>query len=327
MRPTVRWIAAAALTATTACSRENRVDAARDQAAVTEAATAANAVADESDLAARGITGGAAAAAPAAVAPAAPPPPPMPGAKRSAAPQSPRLTGDAPDAPSPGAAPLVIRVGSASLEVDSLDGGVSRVRAVVQTIPGAYVANMSFEGGREQARRATLEVKVPAPAFDRLVAGLAPIGRVETVNVSAEDVSEEFVDLTARAENARRLESRLVDLLARRTGKLQEVLAVERELARVREEIERYDGRLRFLRTRASMSTLAITVHEPAPVLGANPAANPIADAFRDGWRNFVAFVAAVISLSGVLIPLALLGYVAWRLVRRFHRATETKAA
>lgn len=223
---------------------------------------------------------------------------------------------DQPDAQS-----LIIRVGSATLEVDSLDGGVARVRQVVQTIPGAYVANLSLESGRDQPRRATLEVKVPSAQFDRLVAGLTPIGKVEAVNVSAQEVTEEFVDVTARAENARRLEARLVDLLARRTGKLEEVLTVERELARVREEIERYDGRLRYLRTRAAFSTLAVALHEPVPVLGQRPGTNPIAEAFRESWRNFVSFVAAFISILGVLVPLAVLGLVAWRVARRFWPA------
>src|SRR5205823_10851551 len=75
-----------------------------------------------------------------------------------------------------------------------------------------------------------------------------PIGKLESVNVSAEDVGEEYVDVAARMANARRLESRLIDLLAARTGKLKDVLDVEQELARVREEIERYEGRLRYLK-------------------------------------------------------------------------------
>jgi hypothetical protein len=69
-------------------------------------------------------------------------------------------------------------------------------------------------------------------------------------------------------ENARRLETRLIDLLATRTGKLKDVLDVERELARAREEIERYEGRLRYLRAHATLSTLTISLHEPLPVVG-----------------------------------------------------------
>jgi hypothetical protein len=109
-------------------------------------------------------------------------------------------------------------------------------------------------------------------------------------------------------------------LLANRTGKLDEVLRVERELARVREEIERYEGRLRYLSARVAMSTLTITVHEPAPILGSTPGENPIAAAFRRAWKNFVGVLAASIAALGVLIPLAILALLGWFGYRRWKR-------
>ena len=206
---------------------------------------------------------------------------------------------------------MVIRTGHASVQVDSLETAIAVVRRLAQQL-GGYVAGTTFQSGDQNVRAATLEVKLPAARFDEAVSGLSPLGKVESVNVSAQDVGEEFVDVTARVTNARRLELRLIDLLANRTGKLQEVLQVERELARVREEIERYEGRLRYLRTRSAVSTLTINVHEPFPVLRA-PGHNPIADAFRDAWRNFVGFLAAVIAAMGIVLPLgALAGLLIW---------------
>jgi hypothetical protein len=109
-------------------------------------------------------------------------------------------------------------------------------------------------------------------------------------------------------------------LLANRTGKLDEVLRVERELARVREEIERYEGRLRYLSARAALSTLTITVHEPAPILGNSPGENPIAAALRRAWKNFIGVIAGSIAALGVVIPLALLGLAGWLAYRRWKR-------
>ena len=212
---------------------------------------------------------------------------------------------------------MIIRTGHASLEVDSLESAIAQVRRLAERV-GGYVANSSTQTGRDQVRSATLELKIPAARFDEAAGGLDSIGKVEAVNVSAEDVGEEFVDLTARVTNARRLEERLITLLATRTGKLEDVLAVERELARVREEIERYDGRLRFLRTRVAVSTLSVTVHEPAPIVGGSPGANPILDAVRAAWRNFVHFIAALIASLGVLIPVAVLAVLAWLVIRRW---------
>lgn len=217
-----------------------------------------------------------------------------------------------------GAPTMMIRTGQAFVEVQKLDPAILKIRQLVAQV-GGYVANSSMSGGRDQIRQASFEVKIPSPKYDEAVSSLSAIGKVETVNSSAQDVGEEFVDVTARVTNARRLEERLINLLANRTGKLDEVLRVERELARVREEIERYEGRLRYLTSRASMSTLVINAHEPAPLIGNQPGENPIGAAVRRAWDNFVALLAALIASMGILLPIAglagagLIGYRRWR--------------
>jgi Domain of unknown function (DUF4349) len=203
---------------------------------------------------------------------------------------------------------MLVRVGDASIEVDSIDAGVERVRAVARRT-GATIANTSRSGGREQIRTASIELRIPSERFEEAVSGLSPIGKLESVNVSVEDVSEEYVDGTARVANARRLEQRLIELLAQRTGKLSDVLSVERELARVRESIERYEGRLRYLRTRASVSTLTVNVHEPLPIVATRPGESPMRDAFVQAWRNLVRVTATVIASLGVLIPVGVLAF------------------
>lgn len=206
---------------------------------------------------------------------------------------------------------MLIRTGNAQIEVDSLEIAMQQVRDLAQRL-GGYVANTQLASGRDQIRTATLEMKIPAARWNDAVSGLKPIGKVEALNEFTEDVGEEYTDVTARVQNAKRLESRLIELLGNRTGRLSDVLAVERELARVREEIERYEGRLRYLRTRAAMSSMSVTVHETFPVVSARGETGVLGDAFKQAWRNFVSFIAGIISLTGILIPLAVLGLLAW---------------
>jgi hypothetical protein len=225
-----------------------------------------------------------------------------------------------PEVPLPGqaqAGSMLIRSGQAVVEVDSLQAGIARVRRLAEAA-GALVANTSVRAGREQQRSASLELRIPSDRFDSVVNGLAPIGRVESVNISAQDVGEEFVDLTARLANARRLEARLIELLANRTGRLTDVLSVERELARVREQIERYEGRLRYLQSRVSVSSLTVVVHEPPPVVASHPGENVIAEAFVEAWRRFVLLTAGVIASLGVLVPVAAIGLGVFVLGRRY---------
>ncbi len=199
-------------------------------------------------------------------------------------------------------AAMLIRTGSAAVEVSQLDSAVAGARQAAARF-GGVVANAQVETGRNEVHRAVLQIKVPAARFDSLLAGLAPLGRVESVQVNAQDVGEEYADIQARLGNLRRLEARLIELLANRTGKLSDVLNVERELARVRGEIEQIEGRQRFLQHSVVLSVLQLTLHEPEAIIAGKPGRNPIVVALRDSWRNFVRSLAWGIAALGVLIP------------------------
>jgi uncharacterized protein DUF4349 len=220
-----------------------------------------------------------------------------------------------------GASRLIVRTGQAGIEVDSLERSMAELRRIVQRV-GGFVADASVQSGRNQLRSATLQLKVPASRFDDLTEGLEPLGRLQFVNVSAEDVSEEFVDLTARVANGHRLEDRLVELLRTRTGKLQDVLSVERELARVREEIERMEGRMRFLKNSAQLSTLSVNLYEPAPIVASHPGRSVIGEAFKTAWRNFVGVLAGAIASLGFVVPVVILGWGALIVGKKYKRKT-----
>jgi Domain of unknown function (DUF4349) len=216
---------------------------------------------------------------------------------------------------------LIVRTGQAVIEVDSLEPAIAELRRIAQRV-GGFVADATVQSGRNQLRSATLQLKVPTAGFDDLTLALRPLGRLQSVNVSAEDVSEEFVDVTARVANSRRLEDRLVELLRTRTGRLQDVLTVEHELAQVREEIERMEGRLRFLKASAQLSTLAVSLSEPPPIVASHPGRSIIGEAFKTAWRNFVGVLAGAIASLGFVGPIVILGWGTWVVARRYKRRT-----
>jgi hypothetical protein len=246
-------------------------------------------------------------------------------ANQAAAPEAVKVT----SAPPPPAQPqsqtqiaatgMIIRNGFVNVEVDSLEIAIDRVRALTASL-GGYLGNVSMQTGERQVRSATLEMKIPAARFDSAMVGMPALGKVEHSSATAEDVGEEFVDITARVANAKRLEARLIALLASRTARLQDVLSVERELARVREEIERHEGRIRYLASRVATSTITATVHEKYPVIAGQPGTNVFAAAFLNMWRNFVRFLATGIEMLGVVIPVALLAWAAYAGWRRWRR-------
>ncbi|HEX6036444.1 DUF4349 domain-containing protein [Longimicrobium sp.] len=222
--------------------------------------------------------------------------------------------------------PMLVRTGQAVLQVDSLNAGITRVRGLARRV-GGLVGNTTISAGTEETRRAQMELRIPSVNFDDAVGHLAEIGKVESVNVTAEDVGEEYTDVSARVANARQTEARLLELMNTREGRLDEVLNLEREVARVRGEIEQYEGRLRYLRSRSSVSLLTVTLHEPQTVMGSPSGERPIRDAFVTAWYSFVRLLAGLISSLGVLIPLGVLAYLGWRMFRRVQRRDEERSA
>ena len=200
---------------------------------------------------------------------------------------------------------MLVRHGEASVEVHRVDEALARVRQTAGQF-GGFVANTAIRNGKDEQASATLEIRVPTAQFDALLGALGTLGKVETVTANVQDVGEEYVDLGARAANARRMEARLVEMLATRTGKLSDVLTVEQELRRVREEIERYDARLRYLERHAAVSSLTITLHEPLGLID-RPRPGPIVEAVGMAWERMLGVIAWCIASLGLIIPVGVL--------------------
>ncbi len=173
-----------------------------------------------------------------------------------------------------------------------------------------YIAENTLSGTPGQPRQGTWKIRIPLAQFDAFLAALGKMGELENTNITSEDVSEEFYDVRARLQNKRAEEARLIELLQKATGKLSEVLTVEKEISRVREEIERMEGRIRFLSNQTDLATVTITLRESSPM--AKPKAPPtfgsqIGDAFAGSVGALGDFVRGLI--------IALVAFVPWAIV------------
>ncbi len=114
-------------------------------------------------------------------------------------------------------------------------------------------------------------IRVPQAAFESLYAELKKLGRVKVENAKGEDVTAQFTDLDARIRNLGHIEKRLLALLVekKRRGKMSEILEVERELGKRREEIEKLQGSMRVMVDRISYGTIHLTLAEPARIVPA----------------------------------------------------------
>ena len=126
----------------------------------------------------------------------------------------------------------------------------------------AYLARSNVTGTPGVPRTGQWTVRVPADRCDAFLAALRQVGEVRHVGSDSQDVTEEFYDVEARIRNKKQEEARLLKLLDTATGKLEEVLAVERELSRVRGEVEQSEGRMRVLNELAALATVELLVTE-----------------------------------------------------------------
>lgn len=221
-----------------------------------------------------------------------------------------RIPGDTATLPT-----MLIRTGYASVQVDSLEPAIAGLEAIARRV-GGYVGNTSFSGGEENRRSATLQLRIPAARFDEARTGIDALGKVLAVTVQVQDVGEEYSDASARLSSKRQVETRLLELLRTQVGKLSDVVELEQALAQVREEIESTEGRLRYLRNQVGLSTMTVMLTEPGVAI-AEPGYHPIRDSFGVAWRNFTGFIAGIIASAGWVLPLAVLLYAGFLILKR----------
>ncbi len=228
---------------------------------------------------------------------------------------------------------MIIWTGDISLIVKDAGESLEKVEAIAKDL-GGYVVNSSSWYQEEQLR-ARLTIRVPAEEFDTAVARLKDLAiRVESRNVSTQDVTEDYTDLDSRLRNLEATETELLELLTEvreRTRKAEDVLAVHRELSNIRGQIEEVKGRMQYLEKMTAMATIDIelipdVLARPIVVAGWQPSGTA-ANALRTLIETLQFIVDAAIwliiyvlpTLIVIAIPFFIL-WLTWRWWRRWRR-------
>ncbi len=163
--------------------------------------------------------------------------------------------------PAPPDVRKLIRNARAELEVASFDAAVDAVTAAATRDGGFLDTRNSARGGNGKVS-GTLVAKVLPENLDRFLAGLRALGDLKNQTIQTEDVTKDYFDTDARLRNSRRMEDRLLKMLDEVKGKMAEVLQVEKELARVRADIETMQGQLKLYDAQVRYATVVLTVRE-----------------------------------------------------------------
>ena len=155
----------------------------------------------------------------------------------------------------------LIRNATVELEIVSFDDAVQKITALANQERG-YVATTSSEKQANGKLRGQVIVKVLPENLDRFLQEIRGLGELKNQTLGTEDVTKAYFDTDARLKNARVMEQRLIDMLKTKTGKVSDLLQVEKELARVREEIEKMQGELKYWDSQVQFATVTISLAE-----------------------------------------------------------------
>jgi len=155
----------------------------------------------------------------------------------------------------------LIRNATVELEIASFDNAVQKITAFANEEHG-YVATTDSEKQANGKLRGQVAVKVLPENLDRFLQKIRSLGELKNQTLGTEDVTKAYFDTDARLKNAHVMEQRLIDMLKTKTGKVSDLLQVEKELGRVREEIEKMQGDLKYWDSQVQFATVTMSLAE-----------------------------------------------------------------
>ena len=155
---------------------------------------------------------------------------------------------------------MLVRNGSMELVVDNVSETSRVIGEVADSFGGHVVSSSIFESdGRTFG---SVVIRVDANRFDAALSAIRVLAvEVLRETTSSVDVTEEYVDLSARKNNLVSTEQQLLSLMEQ-AGTVEELLSVQKEASRVRGEIEQLEGRMRYLEESSAMSLIEVYLNE-----------------------------------------------------------------
>lgn len=196
----------------------------------------------------------------------------------------------------------IIRTATMTLSVSDVEQALKLARDAAASYGGQVLTSSTSSKDGNEVATITIEVRAEefATAMNAL-RGAAVVKKVESENTSSEDVTDQYVDLQSQLRNAQTAEQRYLDLEKQAT-KLEDVLALEQQITRVRGEIEQTQGRINYLDRRTTYSRIDLQL-QPAIVMVSKPSPSfDVVRAARRAWDASIRFVGGALRLGTTVI-------------------------
>jgi hypothetical protein len=218
---------------------------------------------------------------------------------------------------------MVIKNASLKFQVSNYDEALKKVQTIVDKNEG-FILSINVNVHENNSKSGHIILRIPFPRFETTLQELKGIAiRVEQESITGEDVTEQFYDITARLSNKRKVESRFQEIL-KSAETVKDVLEIEKSLAEIREEIERLEGRKRYISDKVALSTINLSLREPHYELSMQgdsfwiKVMKGIKRGF-DGVGDIISFILTIlIAGSPIWIVLIIIGFFGIKYFRRF---------
>ena len=203
----------------------------------------------------------------------------------------------------------IIRNAELSLEADNPEDAQRKITSIAE-LRGGFVVESQQSGSEIQSTVrdiVAMTVRVPEDKFGDTLADIRNVStRVVLENVKGQDVTEEFIDIEAQIKAKKALEDQFMEIM-KRANTVTDALDVQRQLADVRGEIERIEGRKRFLANQSAMSTIKVRV-QTAKVFAATSVGfgGRLAESFSAGAEVAMAMVLGLVTFLVAMLPVAI---------------------
>ncbi len=220
----------------------------------------------------------------------------------------------------PQVGPQIVQTARLRLSIahESFDDKVDDVHAIVDSYSGFVVNSTASQGSDKRLVQGSLDLRIPAESYEDALARLRQLGKVEALEESGQDVSQEFVDLNARIRQLRAVEAQLLELL-QQADDVPAALAVQNQLSQVQLDLEQARGRLQYLDNRVSYATISLAMHEVGAVAPKGGGFS-IVDAWATAGSAFLTVVGWIfigIAVAAPVLVLLGLGLLAGRELRK----------
>lgn len=223
----------------------------------------------------------------------------------------------------------IIRNAEIALESDSPEESQNRITEIAQSKGGFLVESQQSSSDARSTTRDVIQLTLRIPA-DKFTEALDEIRktakRVVIETVKGQDVTEQFIDIEAQLKAKKALELQFLEIM-KRANTVADALEVHTQLAEVRGEIEKIEGRKRFLENQTALSTIKVNLQSPAAISASSAGFGyRLTDSFGRGIEIALNFILGLITFIIGVLPFALfIGLPAFFVGRYYWRNRQRK--